>query len=83
MKIFSLYPMYLKLGSLRNDDIHPLGQRNLIAPAVSPKIRRQSIPANYTHSMLGSSLLIKSQFLFKLSTGDINNVIIVSSKGWP
>ena len=62
------------LGSHRGDDIHRLGQRNLVASDSSPKVRRQSIPTTFAHSVLNSSSSTKRLYI---STGDISKVIVV------
>ena len=61
------------LASHRGDDIHRLGRRNLVASDSSPKVCRQSILTNCTHSVLNSHLLQKAF----ISIDDISKVIVV------
>ena len=61
------------LGSHRGDDVHRLGRQNFVASDSSPKVRRQSIPTTYAHSILNSSSSTK-RFI---SISDISKVIVV------
>ena len=53
------------LGYHRGDEIHRFGRKNLIVSDSLPKVCCQSIPTNYSHSMLRSSFFMKSVFLKK------------------
>ena len=44
----------LMLGSHHDDDIHQLGQRNLVIPDSLPKVFSQSIPTTCAHLGLNS-----------------------------
>ena len=65
------------LGSHRGDDIHRLGRLNLVASDSSPKVRHQSIPFTFAHSVLYSTPSTKRLYI---SIGDISKVIVV--KWW-
>ena len=64
----------LMLGSHHHNDIHQLGQRNLVIPNSLPKVFRQSIPTTCAHLGLNSLYILQKGFII---IGDISKVILV------